>query len=66
MAPYQQRVVDEKKDLDERLAKLKAFVLTEVYRNLPADEQDRLSRQYDAMYSYSCILGERIAAFPAE
>ena len=66
MAPYQQRVVQEKEELDERLAKLKAFVLTEVYRNLPADEQDRLSRQYDAMYGYSLILGERIAAFSAK
>lgn len=66
MAPYQQRVVDEKKDLDEKLAKLQAFGRTEVYRNLPEDEQDRLSRQYDVMYSYSCILGERIAAFTTE
>ena len=66
MAPYQQRVVEEKKDLDEKLARLLAFARTEVYRNLSVDEQDRLSRQYDAMYGYSLILGERIAAFPTE
>ncbi|MFN9435251.1 MAG: crAss001_48 related protein [Planctomycetota bacterium] len=66
MAPHQERVVQEKKELDEKLAKLDAFGRTDFYRTLPADEQGRLNRQHSVMEEYSRILGERIAAFPAE
>lgn len=62
--PHQQRVLDEKRELDERLSKLDAFILDNpLYLQLPADEQDRLSRQSKAMAAYSDILGERIACF---
>ena len=63
MLPYQERVIQEKKELDERLAKLDAFGRTEVFTSLPSEEQGRLNRQHSVMEEYSCILGERIAAF---
>jgi hypothetical protein len=66
MQPHQQRVVDEKKELDEKLDKLKAFIETSsIFKSLPVDERDRLGRQFDVMAEYSSILSQRIAAFPA-
>ena len=63
MAPHQQRVVDEKNELDEKLTKLEAFFSNPLWATLPSDEQARLSRQSEVMREYSDILGERIAAF---
>ena len=63
MEPYQERVVQEKADLDNRLARLDAFGRTDTFSNLPAGEQGRLNRQHSVMEDYSSILGERIAAF---
>ncbi|MGL4265202.1 MAG: crAss001_48 related protein [Afipia sp.] len=62
-APHQQRVVDEKRELDERIKKLTAFYSTSIFHGLPESEQSRLLRQGVAMRAYSEILGERIAAF---
>lgn len=64
MQPHQQRVVDEKKELDDKLAKLVAFSGTPTYHGLPLAEQLRLHRQAWLMEQYSVVLGERIAAFP--
>jgi hypothetical protein len=66
MKPHQERVIQEKRELDEKLAKLDAFGRTEVFNTLPSDEQGRLNRQHSVMEHYSRILGERIAAFPSE
>ena len=63
LAPHQQRVVDEKRELDDRREKLMAFFSTPIFHGLPESEQIRLERQAVAMRSYSEILGERIAAF---
>ena len=63
MKPYQERVVDEKRDLDEKLSKLAAFGTTPLFTALTPDEQGRLNRQHTVMEEYSRILGERIAAF---
>lgn len=64
MQPHQERVVTEKRELDEKLDKLKAFIETNAtFKTLPEDEQGRLNRQFDAMAEYSSILGQRIAAF---
>ena len=65
MAPHQQRVVDEKAELDEKLTKLVAFFGNPLWATLPSDERARLSRQSEVMREYSEILGERIAAFSA-
>ena len=63
LAPHQQRVVDEKRELDERREKLDAFYSNPVFHGLPESEQSLLLRQGVAMRTYSEILGERIAAF---
>jgi uncharacterized protein (DUF169 family) len=63
MAPHQERVVVEKKELDEKIEKLTAFKEGEVFAGLPVQEQERLSRQLRAMTEYSEILGERISEF---
>lgn len=63
MAPHQQRVLDERTELDDKLAKLTAFFDTSIFNGLEPVEQKRLRRQHAAMKDYSEILGERIAAF---
>lgn len=64
MQPHQERAVTEKKELDEKIDKLKAFIMENpVFKTLPADEQKRLNRQCDVMIEYSKILGARIEAF---
>ena len=65
MQLHQQRVIDEKAELDEKLVKLGAFISSSsVFLSLPEDEQLRLKTQAMHMSSYSKVLGERIAAFP--
>lgn len=64
MQPHQQRVVDEKTELDIKLEKLEQFILSNsLFQKLSTDEQIRMCRQQNAMKSYSEVLGERIAAF---
>jgi hypothetical protein len=63
---YQQRVLDEKGDLDEKMTKLEAFAGTGLFAGLDIAEQSRLMAQYGAMRAYSASLGERIAAFATE
>ncbi len=63
MQPHQERVVTEKKELDEKLEKLKTFLNGKTFQTLPEDEQSRLRIQSNLMRQYSDILGERIAAF---
>lgn len=62
--PHQQRVVDEKAALDEKLAALGTLIDTnKTYDALPEVERCRLRRQRLAMTSYVDVLGERIDAF---
>jgi len=62
--PHQQRVVDEKKQNDERASKLSEFIgLSEQFKLLDADEQERMKEQNELMWELSEILGERIKAF---
>lgn len=63
LAPHQQRVVDEKQELDDKREKLIAFYSAPIFHGLPESEQTRLLRQGVAMRTYSEILAERIAAF---
>lgn len=53
----------EKRELDERLAKLNKFIPSELFKTLPLAEQVRMKRQMEIMGKYSEVLGERIAAF---
>lgn len=62
--PHQQRVIDEKKELDEKANKLSEFIGNNpVFESLDPAEQERLKVQNDLMWQYSEVLGERIAAF---
>ena len=66
MQAHQQRVIDEKSELDGRLTKLLAFIdggSGPVFKSLSTEEQERLCRQGAVMREYSDILADRIAAF---
>lgn len=63
LAPHQQRVVDEKAELDVKREKLASFMLSTTFVGLDRAEQTRLAAQANVMYDYSGLLGERIAAF---
>lgn len=63
LQPYQQRVVDEKTELDAKREKLGEFKNTGLFASLPWQEQERLNTQAHVMTLYSAVLGERIAAF---
>lgn len=63
LQPHQQRVVTERAELDEKRAKLEAFIGSDTYFTLSGMEQNRLQRQHWAMTDYSNILSERIRAF---
>ena len=62
MRPFQERVVQEKAELDEKIDKLAAFVPGAI-GIVSFEELSRLIAQLDVMTEYSLILGERIAAF---
>lgn len=64
LQPHQQRVIDEKAELDKKAQDLSNFIgTTKAYQTLDAAEQERLKEQNDIMRRYSEILGKRIAAF---
>lgn len=61
MEEWQLRVIEEKKQLDARIAALIDYIGASI--SLPDDEHNRLSRQYKAMDDYSVALGELIEEF---
>ena len=63
MLPYQQRVIDENRELGERLGKLLAFFQTPAFVELSEAERSRLRNQARFMDGYAAVLEERIAAF---
>lgn len=63
MLPHQQRVLDEKAELDERLKKLSAFVITDAFNRLDSTDRELLLEQEDAMTTYSDVLTRRIKNF---
>ena len=63
MQIYQERVVDEKSELSEKLEKLEAFIGGTIYNSLPPSEQTILSRQLLIMQLYEQVLSERIGSF---
>lgn len=64
LAPHQQRVVDEKADLDKKATALSQFIGNgSIFPTLDKAEQNRLREQCEVMWQYSEILGARIAAF---
>jgi uncharacterized protein HemY len=72
MLPYQERVIEERAQLSEKLVKLDAFLdrrnvsaASDTVNSLGEDERRRLVRQSLAMQNYLDILDERIAAWTA-
>ena len=64
MTEYQERVIEEKADLDARRGRLLQFISSSPqFRCLGIVEQQRLIRQNKIMILYSDVLGERIEAF---
>lgn len=64
ISAHQQRVIDEKRELDEKLAKLSDFIEgNAIFATLPVSEQMDLKSQRVVMQTYSCILSDRIARF---
>lgn len=63
-APHQQRVIDEKNELQDKFSKLGAFILDNpIFPTLESEEQDDLQDQYIAMQTYLQILEKRINRF---
>jgi ABC-type phosphate transport system auxiliary subunit len=63
LSPHQERVILERLELEEKLAKLRTFLESHTFDNLYSAERGRLHRQYAAMMTYSNVLKERIDAF---
>ena len=63
LQPHQQRMLDEKAQLDERVSKLAAFVETPACHALDGSEQFDLHTQLGGMEEYQAALGRRIARF---
>jgi len=59
---FHERLIEEKKQLDERLDRLCNFFGTERYADLGEAERSRLRAQSYFMVGYSSMLGERLAA----
>lgn len=64
LQPHQQRVVEERAELEDKIGKLQAFITGERFATVsdPA-EQGRLVLQHKLMESYALVLEQRIAAF---
>ena len=63
LQPHQQRVVEEREDLEERLMKLKVFLTSDVFQTLDDTNKDLLETQAVVMGHYLTILTARIALF---
>ncbi len=60
---FQERVINELEELNEKLSKLSDFLQTEFYDSLPQVEQDMLLMQKNVMTVYANILASRISRF---
>ena len=63
LEPYQQRVVEEKADLDGKITRLMDFINSEDFKPVNTVEKTRLEQQFHVMLTYSKILRERIHNF---
>lgn len=57
---YQQRMIDEYVELNDRIEKLSAFAQTETHHNLPGPEQADMCAQFHAMVIYKMTLASRL------
>ncbi|EJD6037775.1 hypothetical protein M0J18_RS04915 [Morganella morganii] len=63
MQPHQQRVVDEKAELDDKISKLTAFTGGDIFKSIHQEDQDLLIDQLSLMAKYSQVLEKRISRF---
>lgn len=61
--PHEQRVIDEKAELDQRIDKLSSFLATDTFDTLTDEERSLLRRQYAVMVELSVLLASRISLF---
>jgi len=61
-APWQQRVIDEQRDLNEKIVKLTAFIYGSEPRT-PSIDWELMQEQLRAMQTYSGVLCRRIISF---
>lgn len=63
MEAFQQRVVEEQKELETKLIALCAFIGTDIFTKLNTEDQDLMHQQHDAMDAYNTVLVKRIHRF---
>lgn len=63
MQAYQERVIKEKVELDEKMNKLNQFLDSPALKDIPQSDQYLLHKQSIAMLQYSRVLAERINNF---
>ena len=63
---YQERLLEEKKGLDDKLAKLVNFIGSATFQQLPSNYCDLLEDQKVAMEEYARILAARIDLFTSD
>ena len=61
--PHQQRVIDEKHELDLKIDALAKCFGSDIFMKIDEVEQDRLHCQYQIMKAYTAILASRIKGF---
>lgn len=65
MPEYQKQVIEEQKQLEEKIDKLSNFTKTpDKWGQVEADEQQRMENQLLVMQLYNKILCDRIRTFP--
>lgn len=65
LSGWQQRLVAEKAQLDDKIKKLSLFILADSLKTLPLEDQRLLLEQDELMQRLSKVLMERIARFSA-
>lgn len=57
-----QRVIEEKRELDEKIIKLKSFIEDENYKSIVVNQEERVrqNKQLVLMILYSEVLGDRV------
>lgn len=63
LLPHQQRVVQEKAELIDKITKLHAFFKTSAFEDLEQEDQNLLNEQSQIMMNYADILFQRINRF---
>jgi len=65
MEDYKKRLLEEFSDLNKKVEKLRAFVVSDKYKELPQEEKDDLAEQLGSMTMYLIVLSRRVLRLPA-